>query len=278
MECLSKVEVDKFISDGLLRVRLDESTREAIDAVFGAAYSFFRATSEEKALNKLPEDGGYRPYGIEYSGSPDVLDQIESFTASDRTRSLTDLLPVASAQSLHRRMLRAFDVLEDLAETLTISLAETVSGGSYREKIRGAMRRWSRLQVSYARPAEIRTGLITETHEDGVLMTLVCATCPGFEVQTPDGRFTPLTTASGEVLAMAGEITWLLSGGKIPPVYHRVRPAGEYTERLALIFLGDIHPRLCEPWVKNELNANVDIGERVRTSATRFGLQAFSGE
>src|SRR5437763_8766479 len=98
MKSLSKVEVDKFIIDGLLRIRLDESTHEAIAAVFGAAYPFFRAPSEEKALNKLPEDGGYRPYGIEYSGSPDILDQIESFTASDHTRSLTDLLPVASAQ------------------------------------------------------------------------------------------------------------------------------------------------------------------------------------
>lgn len=278
MKSLSEVEVDKFIIDGVLRIRLDESTEEAIAAVFGAAYHFFRATAEEKAPNKLPEDAGYRPYGIEYSQSPNILDQIESFTASDRTRSMTDLLPVASAQLLHRQMLRAFDVLEDLAETFTIRLAETVSGRAYEKKIRGAMSRWSRLQVNYSRPASTRTGLINEAHEDGVLMSLVCATCPGFEVQTPDGGFALLTTMSGEVIAMAGEITWLISGGRIPPVYHRVRPVGEYPERLSLIFLGDIHPKLCEPWVENEVNANVNIGERVLTSASRFGLQAFSGE
>jgi isopenicillin N synthase-like dioxygenase len=140
------------------------------------------------------------------------------------------------------------------------------------------MRRWSRLQVNYARPANTRTPFINEAHEDGVLMTLVCATCPGFEVQTPDGEFAPLTTSPGEVIAMAGEITWLLSGGIIPPVYHRVRPVGDYAERLSVIFLGDVHPSLCEPWVENEVNAHVDIGERVRTSAARFGLQAFLGE
>ena len=79
-------------------------------------------------LNKLPEDGGYRPYGVEYSRSPDVLDQIESFTASDRTRDAIDQLPTASAELLHRQMLRAFDGLEYLAETITIRVAETKGG------------------------------------------------------------------------------------------------------------------------------------------------------
>ncbi len=278
MKSLSKVRIDKFIADGLLRIQLGGPTREAVAATFEAAYPFFRAPPNEKILNKLPEDGGYRPYGIEYSGSPDVLDQIESFTASDRTRNATGNLPTATARLLHRQMIGAFDLLEHIAETITIRLAETISGRAYRKKIRGAMRRWARLQVNYARPANTRAPFINEAHEDGVLMTLVCATRPGFEVQTPDGEFAPLTTSPGEVIAMAGEITWLLSGGMIPPVYHRVRPVGDYAERLSLIFLGDIHPRLCEPWVENEVNANVDIGERVLKSAARFGLRAFIGE
>ena len=278
MKSIPKIEVDKFIAGSFLRIQLDETTHAAITATFDAAYPFFRAPLQEKKPNSLPQDGGYRPYGIEYSQSSNVLDQIESFTASDRTRLGTNSLPAASARLLHKRMLVTFDALESIAEELTIRVAESITGGAFRNKLQGAMRRWSRLQLNYAKPANTKMAFINEAHEDGVLMTLVCATQPGFEAQMQDGEFIPLTTASGEVIALAGEITWLLSGGLVQPLFHRVRPVGDYSERLSLIFLGDIYPKLCEPWIKNEVNANIDVGERVLTSASRFGLQGFTGE
>jgi isopenicillin N synthase-like dioxygenase len=278
MKLVSKSDIEEFLAQGFLRITVPQSIRETVTAAFNAGYPFFRAAPEEKIANKLPEDGGYRPYGIEYSDSPEVLDQIESFTVSDRTRKATKTLPHKNARVLHKQMLNAFDALEHIAEFLTIHLAEAITGELYENKYRGAMRRWSRLQLNYARPANTTTPFINEAHEDGVLMTLVCATCPGFELQMASGEFVPLTTRPGELIAMAGEITWLLSGGLIQPVYHRVSPAGSYSERLSLIFLGDVYPRLCQPWVKNETNANIDIGGRVLTSAARFGLQAFKNE
>jgi isopenicillin N synthase-like dioxygenase len=275
---LPKDAVDRFIADGFLRIPITKNAYEAVASTFKTAYPFFRASSEEKNLNRLPEDGGYRPFGVEYSQSPDSPDHVESFTTSDRTRTITSKLPTESAQILHQHMLVAFGALESIAETLTIRLAEAISGRLYTEKLRGGFRRWSRLQLNYSRPADTTAAYINEAHEDGVLMTVACATGPGLEFQTTDGNFKPVTTSSGEVLAMPGEITWLLSGGLIRPLYHRVRPVAKYQERLALLFLGDIYPSLCEPWVTNEVNANIDIGARVLTSATRFGLQSFALE
>jgi isopenicillin N synthase-like dioxygenase len=278
MDLIPEDAVDRLTADGFLRIRLVSEASEAILATFKVGYPFFHQSSAEKVLNVLSEDGGYRPLGIEYSRSPDAPDQIETFTASDRTRTTANALPTTSAQLLHQRMLVAFAALESIAEALTIRLAESVGGRAYKKKLRGAFGRWSRLQLNYSRPAETKAKFINEAHEDGVLMTLACATGPGFEVQTASGNFTPISTLPDEVLAMPGEITWLLSGGLIRPLYHRVVPEADQHERLALLFLGDIHPSLCEPWITNEVNANVDIGDRVLRSATRFGLQGFASE
>jgi isopenicillin N synthase-like dioxygenase len=77
---------------------------------------------------------------------------------------------------------------------------------------------------------------------------------------------------------MPGEIIWLLSGGRIPPLFHRVNPKPSCEERIALLFFGDINPSACEPWVENEFNRGVDIGRRVLTSVNRFGLKGFGEE
>jgi isopenicillin N synthase-like dioxygenase len=278
MNLIPQDAVDRLMTEGFLRIPLAKTTSEAVAAVFETAYPFFREPAEEKNLNVLSEDGGYRPLGVEYSLSPDYPDQIETFTVSDRTRAKEDALQTASAQFLHQRMLVAFSALESLAEALTTRLAEVIGNRPYETKLRGAFRRWSRLQLNYSRPAETKTAFINESHEDGVLITLACATGPGFEVQSASEGFTPITTQTDEVIAMPGEITWLLSGGLIRPLYHRVLPLADQYERLALLFLGDIHPGLCEPWVTNEVNANVDIGERVLRSAARFGLKGFAPE
>jgi isopenicillin N synthase-like dioxygenase len=81
-----------------------------------------------------------------------------------------------------------------------------------------------------------------------------------------------------ELLLMSGEILSLLSGGKIPPTYHRVRPIAKNTERLSLLFFGDIDPALCKPWIVNDTNANIDIGDRVLNNSTRFGLAKWDPE
>lgn len=268
--------VEEFVKKGFLRISLDKSTGEAVNAAFKSAYIFFRETLEEKTLNELPEDCGYRPFGVEYSKSPDSPDQIESFTASRRLRNAGNKLPTLSAQQVYEKLLILSDRFEAIAETLIIRLRESLGGFGDGRQLEGALRNWSRLQLNYSRPTEARKEFINETHEDGVLITITCATGAGLELETESGRFSPAIALPGEVLLLAGDIIWLLTGGLIKPKYHRVRSAINQSERLSLVFLGDIDPKLCQPWVVNEVNENVDIGARVLASASRFGLQGFS--
>lgn len=267
--------LENFCVEGYLRLELARTTAEAVAEAFDAAFTFFHCPLEDKLLNILPADGGYRPFGIEYSRSPDVPDQIESFTTSYWTHSSVDHLPTASARRLHAKMAIVKDGFESIAEALTIRLEEGIRGHSS-QTLRGGFQRWSRSQLNYSRPESVKTPFINELHEDGVLITVTSVTGPGLEVQTPDGSVIPLVTGPAEVLAMTGEIAYLLSGGVIPATYHQVRPIPACTERLAFVFLGDIDPHRCVPWIGNTINKGVDIGERVRTSATRYGLHGFT--
>ena len=87
-----------------------------------------------------------------------------------------------------------------------------------------------------------------------------------------------VTTEPDEILVFPGEILWLLSGGVLVPLHHRVRPNSNYEERLSLLYFADIDPRLCMPWCVNEINRTVDIGKRVRENPTRFGLAEWDWE
>jgi isopenicillin N synthase-like dioxygenase len=103
-------------------------------------------------------------------------------------------------------------------------------------------------------------------------------TGPGLEVLSSDNKFTPITIARGELLLVPGEILSLLSGGEIRPLYHRVRPIPDGYRRMAMLFFGDIDPRLCQPWISNHTNRNVDIGDRVLKNSKRYGLAEWSTE
>jgi isopenicillin N synthase-like dioxygenase len=268
---------EKLRENGFLVIELQHETSEKVAGVFAAGSRFFHLPSDEKAASKLPNDFGYRPIGIEYSNSPDHPDLAESFSMCARMSGTVEL-ESSAACFLYQRMLETFDAFESIAEAVTVRLAETLSGNAVGGKLRSGFHRWSRLQLNYSRPLEINEPFINEPHEDGDVLTIACATGPGLELKRVDGDFSPMTTSPTEALLMPGEIAWLLSGGHLQPVWHRVRPQPHATERMALLFFGDLDPQLCEPWVRNKVNASVDISERVLKSVTRFGLQGFSLE
>lgn len=268
--------LENLITDGFLRIKISDEAQGKIDAIFNAARSFFQEPPHRKTLNRLPEDMGYRPYGIEYSRSPSHPDQIESFSVCARLPLLNSRLRSGSAQVLYERMLGAFEVFESAAEAVTVELANKLSTDLAGGRLHGAFHNWSRLQLNYSRPSEARSQFINETHEDGDLMTVTFVSGPGLEVKKSDGGFAPITTDHCELLVMPGEVCWLLSGGQVQPLYHRVRANRRNSERMALIFFGDIDPNHCRPWISNEINRHVDIKERILSSVNRFGLKGFS--
>lgn len=275
LDCLPENWRESIETSGFLLLKISADVRQSIELVIEAAYRFFRCTAAEKILNTLPEDAGFRPYGVEYSYDPTQPDQVESFTMTARHSAAS--LPSLRAQVLASRMLFLFNQLEELAEILTIQLATAVADHSF-PSLNGGFHRWSRLQLNYARPRRVMAPYIHEAHEDGNLLTLACATGPGLELRTGKAEFVQMTVNPGELVVMPGQIAWLLSGGQIRPQYHRVRPHSGSEERIALLFFGDLSPSLCAPWLENEINRGVDIGHCVQTSVNRFGLQGFEHE
>jgi isopenicillin N synthase-like dioxygenase len=272
-----KSSIKALIEHGFLILKASEPVADNIRAVFEAAPPFFRGAPDAKSLNRSPEDMGYRPLGIEYSQSPSYPDQVESFIVSKRAPIAVSNLHSKESVLLNERMLKTFDDLESLAEATTVTLANDISDHPIGDRLKGAFRYWSRLQLNYSRPEEVAWPFINESHEDGNLLTITCATGPGLELQI-EQEFLPMRTGPREVLVLAGEIASLLSGGQMNPKFHRVRRHAEINERMALLFFGDIDPDRCQPWFANERNRYIDIGSRVRTSVRRFGLNGFAGE
>lgn len=274
-EALRQDLVEKLQSDGFLLLTLPETAQEDIHLTFDSAGQFFREDFDEKAKYSFSQDMGYRPFGIEYSQSTSFPDQVESFSVSARVPISPQQLDGAKAGILYNRMMNVFEVLQLVTETLTIQIANQISGTKMGNNISGAFRNWSRLQVNYSQPSRVSVPFINELHEDGNLFTLACANKSGLEIQIAENTFISITTSPSEVVILPGEIAWLLSGGIISPAYHRVIPNKKINERMALLFFGDIDPNVCQPWNLNEINREVNIGARVGSSVERFGLKGF---
>jgi isopenicillin N synthase-like dioxygenase len=229
------------------------------------------ADDREKMTSRMPLDTGYRPFGIEYSQSAAHPDEVESFSVSRRVKNCGPALISGSARVLHDTMHCLFDLIEPLAARMTDQIASEYIKRSEAAKLRGALQHWSLLQLNYSRPSATEAEYINELHEDGCLMTIMTVSGPGLELQASDGSFTPIRPTE-DLLLLSGEILWLLSGGKVPAIYHRVRTIPSCSQRMSLLFFADIDPSLCQPWIENENNKGIDIGDRVLTNAARYGL------
>jgi isopenicillin N synthase-like dioxygenase len=239
--------------------------REALDA----GDAFFELDADQKASDRLPLDTGYRPNGKEYSKSSTHPDEVESFTVSYRVPYPERQLSSVAARILHARMLKVFDVFEAVAEEITLKLALCFNGRP--KDVKGAFGEWSLLQFNYSRPSLANAEFINDVHEDGCLLTIMSIAGSGLELQS-GSEFTPVVESKQQVLVMAGEILWLLTGGEINPVYHRVRAIPSCSTRKSLLFFADMNPTTCDPWILNDVNQGIDIGKKVLQNSSRFGL------
>jgi isopenicillin N synthase-like dioxygenase len=266
----------KIIEEKFIILRLPEVIWESVSTTLTAAVPFFREPLALKSICSFPQDMGYRPIGGEYSQSSAYPDQLESFSISARVPIPLAALPSENARILYKRMFATFNLLEPVAEALAMEFAKGVSGGPAGGKLRGALRNWSRLQLNYARPSEVKVPFVNALHDDLNLLTINFADGPGLEVGISEDAVVEVSRAPCEAVVLPGEISWLLSGGVIKPLYHRVRANPDVPERLALLFFADPDPEACSPWVVNEVNKDIDIGNRVRLNVHRFGLQGFT--
>lgn len=274
-EIIPSNAAQKLAQENFLILSVSETIQENVRTTFTAAIPFFQEPLDLKSRCCFSQDMGYRPFGGEYSQSSSTPDQLESFSISARVPIPSAELALTSARILYERMSSTFDILEPLAEALTIALADELGQRGAGEKLRGSLRDWSRLQLNYSRPAEVSVPFVNAFHDDLNLLTINFATGPGLEVGITEDEITEITRQPGEAVILPGEIAWLLSGGQIKPLCHRVRADTRIHERLALLFFADPDPEACTPWVVNEINRDVNIGGRVRTNVHRFGLKGF---
>jgi isopenicillin N synthase-like dioxygenase len=262
-------------SQGFLRVELSDVIQKSVQATFDAGSAFFRQPVETKLEMTMEQDLGYRAFGGEYSISPDFPDQLESFSVSPRLTIPSDNFRSIAARVLYDRMSETFELFEPIVEDLTITLAKQLTEGRIGEQLRRKLKYWSRLQLNYTQPANVAFPFINETHEDLDLLTINCASGEGLELRIAGDSFVPIHTGVGEAVIFPGEIAWLLTGGNVKPIYHRVRTHREIEERMSLLFFADLEPEACEAWVANTINDGVDIGEHVRYNVSKFGLKGF---
>jgi len=270
--------VEQLIHQGCALIELGQPEADAISEVASAAPSFFRLSHAEKAKCGLGPAAGYRPYGIEYSNSPERPDEMETFSTTAASASHSSGLPAGCARDFHDRTAVAFGLLEPLAERLVVALAENLTRRSWMEALRGALQSWSCLQVNHSRPSKARSEFINEIHEDGHFLTLAYATAEGLELAQADGGFKSVRTAPNQMVIMLGGIASLMTNGRLRPLYHRVRSVPTCKERVSILFFADLAPNLCQPWISGEINRTVDIAANVRANPARFGLQGHGTE
>ena len=257
---------------GYLVLTCPDLLGELIARLWRAADAFFALPDARKRANSLPEHDGYHAIGEEYSDRPDRPDLAESFWARLLHGEATGRLPDPEGRAMHRAALAVSAEIEALLSQLTEALARHYAE-HWSSELAFRCDRASHLQFNRYQPSRHDRELLTDSHEDGLYLTLLFADAPGLEVQTAAGDWLPVQPRPGELIAMPGEIMSLLTGYRVQPLYHRVRNHPEVGRRYAMMYFANPNPSDgFRPWVANRTNAGVDIIQRAIDNPTRYGL------
>ena len=255
----------EIIDQGYTVVKLADIDAANLRNALATANRFFERPLEEKiAHGSKDHNYGYRPFGIEYSMSPDRPDMNECFTVWS---SRLDLIPDAEGiQDVTDSFLRWRDSLVPLVQAVLDEVAKSFSAGQAPE-----FEKASYLQMNYCLPTPPERDLLQDKHEDGHMVTVLHATAPGLEIYVND-EVQPMLPAADEVVIMPGSVLTALSGGKIPPLYHQVRNHG-LDDRQSLMYF--VNPEVEAPlyaWIDTPDGKREDIREHVQNAPTMFGL------
>ncbi|MFF3359495.1 hypothetical protein ACFYWN_44620 [Streptomyces sp. NPDC002917] len=247
-------------------VDLPADAAKTLTALHTAATDFFTQDEDVKRTHGSDDfTYGFRPYGRQYSISPDRPDMNESFTYwADNP----DKIPHHEAstvapflQALREYWAVAVGITENVLTDLT---------AHYGQQPQAALpfRDYSYLEINWYHPSGRE--LLQDRHEDGHLLTLAVSDGPGLEIET-DGQMSPVPVHDSQLLVMPGSLLTAMTGDDIPPLYHQVRNRW-LPRRLTVLFLANPPlDRPVPPFVSREGRA-VDIAQLARTSGAMFGL------
>jgi isopenicillin N synthase-like dioxygenase len=254
-----------ILDQGYAVVKLaDVDTANLHNAIDTAVEFFQRPLADKKAHGSTDHNYGYRPFGIEYSFSPDRPDMNECFTVWS---SRLDLIP--NAQDVTDVTGSFLDWRDSLAPLVGAVLDEVAR--NFGAEAAPAFEKASYLQINYCLPAPAERDLLQDRHEDGHMVTVLHATAPGLEIYVND-EATPMLPAHDEVVIMPGSVLTALSGGKIQPLYHQVRNH-QLDDRQSIMYF--VNPEIDEPlfgWIESGDGGKADIREHVQNAPSMFGL------
>ena len=262
LDAVTKAARD-ILDHGYAVVKLSDLDTAALHHAIDTANEFFELPLDVKnAHGSTDHNYGYRPFGIEYSVTPDRPDMNEVFTL---WASRLDLIPDAQDVS---ELTDAFLSWRDSVAPLVKAVLDEVAA-SFGADAAPEFEKASYLQInSYLETPKDRD-LLQDKHEDGHMVTVLHATAPGLELHTADG-VTPFLPEHDEIVIMPGSVLTALSGGKIAPQYHQVRNHG-LDDRQAILYF--VNPVVDEPlysWVDN--GEQKDLREHVLYAPQMFGL------
>jgi isopenicillin N synthase-like dioxygenase len=254
-----------IIDTGYAVVKLSDIDTDRLQTALATANRFFERPLEDKvAHGSTDHNYGYRPFGIEYSVSPDRPDMNECFTLWS---SRLDLIPnAADIHDVTEAFLRWRDSLAPLVQAILDEVARSFSAGRAPE-----FEKASYLQMNYCLPTPPERDLLQDRHEDGHMVTVLHSTAPGLEIYVNE-EIQPMLPDRDEIVIMPGSVLTALSGGKIAPLYHQVRNHG-LSDRQSLMYF--VNPEVEAPlfsWIDSPDGTREDIREHVQNAPTMFGL------
>jgi isopenicillin N synthase-like dioxygenase len=256
--------VEQLARHGYFRLSLHGRGRTSLERLRAESAAFFaRPEGEKSRYGTADFHHGYRPYGRQYSATPDRPDLNVSFAYwGDRQ----DLIPHgAEIGGLVSACHDYWDVMADLSKRVVAEIGRRL--GSDR-CVRFAAA--THLEVN-AYFADAERDLLQDRHEDGHLFTIVSSNGTGLEIEGEDGM-RPFEFGEAEMILMAGSLLTELTGGWVSPLYHQVRNH-RVPGRMSVLFI--VNPEVDQvltPLVTNAANEGVDLVDRARTNGLRFGL------
>jgi isopenicillin N synthase-like dioxygenase len=253
---------DGLVEFGFVTVDRHEVPVDLTHRVFELASQFFALPVETKRKYILPEAGGARGYtafGKERAVGATAHDLKEFWHVGQESVSgeLAKLYPgnvwPGELPGFRPTILEIFRSLDRCAQhllkatALYLKLDET-HFSSMAEQGNSVLRIIHYPPIPENAPVD---AVRAAAHEDINLITLLCeASTGGLEIKTRDGKWMPVSSLDGQIVADAGDMLQLATNAVIPSTTHRVvnPPTGNNKSRFSMPFF--VHPRpevLLEP-------------------------------
>lgn len=247
---------ENLIRHGYAVLKWHESPIPALQKIFADGRDFFGLGDERKFAASSPSRlEGYRPLGAEFSEIPQRPDLCEYFTVWPWNAAVPEIRVWAQCSEFHGSMSSVLPRFAAIADAILECLRQRVNPEGQCIQTFEA----SYLQMNHYRPADFDRDFLQDCHEDGHILTILKSTAPGLEIRTTSG-FTAIDIEQDELLVFPGSILTLVTGGLIPPLFHRVRNDRTTMTRQSLLYF--VNPSLSQetrPWIQNQSNFSTSI-------------------